>query len=375
MNTPSTTFLAPQHIQSSCTYAGLDVPITQAFLDFAARVRANPELTAQAIAAHDCLFEGLGECDEITAKAEAMFGDEAHLLRGLMVVESIRRVRERHAARGVSAQITQATLDHHPCSTLRDYAARNGHAGADSWIWSWYRTVGSGHLYRLGRLEFFHEAWDYDHFRVFANVDTGEIVAMLNANWHMTHDGYQDGTAWTSTLVETEEAIIGHPISPLGYALNKPVRLLRKHWQQVLGPGIIVLDVHIPGGEPLTLESLRAAMLQAETFFDHYYPGPPFVAFVCDSWLFSTQLEGMLGESSNIVRWQREGYLYPSGVGQEDFMNFIFGTPSIDINTAPRDTRLRRAIVEWLQRGEILRGGGYFLLRRDLPRFGSQPYH
>jgi hypothetical protein len=42
--------------------------------------------------------------------------------------------------------------------------------------------------------------------------------------------------------------------------------------------------------------------------------------------------------------------------------------------SAPRDTRLRRAGIDLMQRGESLRGGGYFLLRRGLPRFGSQPY-
>lgn len=83
----------------------------------------------------------------------------------------------------------------------------------------------------------------------------------------------------------------------------------------------------------MTLESIRTAMLQAEPFFDHFYPGPPFLAYVCDSWLFSTQIEGMLGADSNIVRWQHEGYLYPSGGGPEDFLNFTFGAASIDVNT------------------------------------------
>ena len=77
---------------------------------------------------------------------------------------------------------------------------------------------------------------------------------------------------------------------------------------------------------------------------------------------------------SNIVRLQHEGYLFPDGVGQDDFLAFTFGASTIDLTTAPRDTRLRRAVIEHLQRGGEMRGGGFLFLRRDLPRFGSQLY-
>ena len=367
-------FLDPTEIQSSCSYAELNVATTQAFLDFAAHVCANPNLLTQATTAHDCLYEGKGDCDESVAKAEAVFGDHARTLRGLMVLDSIRRVRQKQAARGVSADITRAILEHHPCGTLRDYVAKNGYAGADAWIWHWYRTVGSGDLYQLGRLEFFIEKFEY-YFRVFAHTSTGEVVALLNAGHNFTDEGYMLGqTTWTSELHEDEEAIIGNPISPLGYAIHKPVRLPRDEWHQVLGPSDIVLEMHIPGDEPLTLESVRVALEKAGPFFDHFYPGLPFKAFVCDSWVFSTQLEDMLSADSNIVRWQREGYLFPNDIGRVDFLNFIFGAPTLDLATAPRDTRLHRAVIAQLEQGTELRGGGYLLLRRDLPRFGSQPY-
>jgi len=82
----------------------------------------------------------------------------------------------------------------------------------------------------------------------------------------------------------------------------------------------------------------------------------------------------MLPLESNILRWQREGYLYPNGPGDNDFATFVFGTSTIDPATVPRDTRLRRAVIAHLERGGQLRCGGYFLLRRDLSRFGTQPY-
>ncbi len=364
-------------VRTCCIEAGLDSPSTQAFLDFAARVCANPELANHATSARDHLFDAAGDFDATVGLAESAFSDEAHLLRGLMLLESIRRVREKQAARGVPAEITHAILERHPSSTLRAYAREHGHAGADAWIWSWYRTVGSGDLYRLDRLEFIPEKWDYP-FRVCEHAGTGEIVALLDADQNFDDAGYNVGaTTWTTVLHETDDAIVGYPISPLGYALRTQMRLGRQDWHQLIGPTDTVLDIHIPGETPLTLDAVRDALLQAEPFFDKFYsdaPFAPFVAFVCDSWVFSNQLDGMLAADSNIVRLQREGYLFPDGVGQDDFLNFTFGASSIDPATAPRDTRLRRAVVEHLQRGGTMRCGGFLYMRRDLPRFGTQPY-
>ncbi len=173
---------------------------------------------------------------------------------------------------------------------------------------------------------------------------------------------------------ETEDAIIGHAVSPRGVAIRTPVRLSRAEWQQALGPGNYVLDMHIPGDTPLTLDSIRDALEQACPFFDHFYPDQPFSAFVCDSWLFNPQIEDMLPPESNILRWQREGYLLPNDSSSEYFLLFVFGSSTIDTATAPRNTRLRLAAIERLEQGEPLRSGCYLLMRKDLPRFGSQPY-
>lgn len=371
MNPP---FLDPDGIQRNCAEAALNAEATQAFLDFAARIRADATLLAHAIATHYCFYETRDNYTPTVTQAEATFGDNAPVLRALMVLDSIRLVREKQGMRGVPIDITRATLERHPCPTLREYFAQHGQIGADDWIWWWYRTVGSGDLYRLNRLEFIPEAWDYP-WRVMVNDATGETVVLLNAGLGFTDEGYMPGpTTWTSSLQETEDAITGHVVSPHGVALRPPVRLSRTEWRQFPGPGDRILDMHIPGDTPLTLEAIRDALQQSVSFFDHFYPDKPFVAWVCDSWLFSTQIEGMLPPESNILRWQREGYLLPNDSAGDDFLAFVFGTSHIDPATAPRDTRLRRAVIAHLERGGQLRCGGYLLLRRDLPHFGMQPY-
>lgn len=371
MNAP---FLDPAEIRHNCAEAGLDDTSTQAFVAFADHITTDSSLTTHAIAAHHCLYETSDDCADTIRQAEAAFGDDIRILRGLLVLDSIRLIRTKQGARGVPVEITHAILESHPCPTLRDYVKQNGRVGADAWIWDWYRTVGSGHLYGLGRLEFFHEAWDYP-WRVWINDATSEVIVLLNPGLCFTDDGYMTSqTTWTTKLVETEDAIVGHAVSPTGAAIRIPVRLPRTHWRVALGPGNFVLDMHVPGDIPLTLDLIRDALQQSESFFDHFYPNQIFTAWVCDSWLFCPQMEQMLPPESNIVRWQREGYLLPNDSDGSDLMSFVFGKSTIDPATAPRDTRLRRAILARLAQGEPMRCGGYLLLRKDLTRFGTQPY-
>jgi hypothetical protein len=179
---------------------------------------------------------------------------------------------------------------------------------------------------------------------------------------------------WTTTLSEADDGVTGIAISPRGYALRQQVRLPAADWQLALKHGDPVLDMHVPAEGALTLEALRDALGQAETFFDHYYPQRRFVAYMCDSWLFSPQLEAMLAPSSNILRWQREGYLLPGEEDRESFLSFSFGAKTIDLATAPQDTRLRRAVVAHLAGNGRLCCGAWLLLRSDLDRFGAEPY-
>jgi hypothetical protein len=109
-------------------------------------------------------------------------------------------------------------------------------------------------------------------------------------------------------------------------------------------------------------------------FFDHYEPERPFLAYACDSWIFSPQIEALLLPESNILRWQHEGYLFPADDDEGSFLLFTFGSATIDLATAPQDTRLRRAVVAHLAGGGALRSGRSLLLRTDLSRFGTQPY-
>jgi hypothetical protein len=51
-----------------------------------------------------------------------------------------------------------------------------------------------------------------------------------------------------------------------------------------------------------------------------------------------------------------------------------FGDVEPDLATAPRDTRLRRAMLDRVSAGGRLRADGMLLLTEDLPRYGTHPY-
>jgi hypothetical protein len=370
---PKPVFLDQREIAYNCAQAGLGEGTTQTLCDLARRIDADPDLRRVATAAHQQVYDTDADFADALRQADDALGAEADLLHSLFMLDSIRLVRQRHAQRGVPPENAHAVNQRHAITWLRE-AEQRGHIGIADWMPFWFRIIASGHLYRLGRLEFVPTRWD-SPFRAYVHIHTQDVVLLAEAGQRFTDAGYVIGDlTWTSTLIEEPDAIIGTPISPRGAALPQPVRLPRDEWQIALGPGDPVLDMHVPAEGALTLDAIGDALAQAEPFFDHYYPDRTFVAYTCYSWLFSPQLESLLASESNILRWQYEGYLFPIDSGVEDILTFTFGAKSINTATAPRDTRLRRALIAHLQRGEVLCGGGYLLLRRDLGRFGSLLY-
>jgi hypothetical protein len=352
---------------------GLDATAMQALRACARHIAADPQLQQVATAAHQALFDTATDVAAAMQAAESAVGGDAGLLRALFVLDSLRMIRDRQAARDVPPSMALPVFQRHGGTWLRAAAAR-GDMGSIDWYPEWLRTVASGALYRLGRLEFLPRTFAFP-LRVYRHQRTGTVVALAEAGEPFSEDGVGSGPhTWASTLVETEEAIAGTPISPHGRALRQVVRLPRAAWPLVVKGGDPILDLHVPGEEPLTITALGAAHRQAAMFFERYYPEHPFRAYVCDSWLFSPLLEEMLGPESNIVRWQGEGYLLPDASEGEGLLEWTFGTSHIDPAVAPRDTRLRRALIAHLEQGKRLYCGRYMFLRQDLDRFGTRPY-
>ncbi|NYH55101.1 MULTISPECIES: acyltransferase domain-containing protein [Nocardiopsis] len=121
-----------------------------------------------------------------------------------------------------------------------------------------------------------------------------------------------------------------------------------------LGPGMgrgdVALRLHIPTGG-LDPVSVDGALGRARGFAREHLGCDPVVA-TCTSWLLDPRWGGVLGEESNIVRFQRRFTLVGGGQpGDADVFRFVFGMPRVDVGSAPRRTRLERAVVERLESG------------------------
>ena len=65
-----------------------------------------------------------------------------------------------------------------------------------------------------------------------------------------------------------------------------------------------IIEIHIPEGEPLDIEECKKSVAQAEEFFERFFPEFEYKGFTCHSWLLDKSLKELLGENSNIIKFQ-----------------------------------------------------------------------
>lgn len=141
-----------------------------------------------------------------------------------------------------------------------------------------------------------------------------------------------------------------------------------KKGDKVLTKGDTVLGIHIPrSGEPLDEKLCNRAYKEAKAFFCPLL-GVTDIAFYCVSWLLYEKNREFCSEGSNIVKFMNRFDIVETVEcinPNATTMPFIFlkkcGTPT---NELPRDTSLRRAYAEHLEKGGFLgEGKGIFFLQ------------
>ncbi len=255
-----------------------------------------------------------------------------------------------------------------PEKGIEHYRIRNNGAYGYSLL-GWNQRNIEGYLHNIGRLEF-------EIFRkldacvcVFENISGERIALAEDIKLHKSgvalgSFGYEDEEgSFEAHVTETEEYWCGYPYDEKGQAASVPVKLEKSQWRKILAKGDDVIGIHIPAGERLDPEAVSHAIQEAREFFGTYFPDYQYKGFSCVSWLLDPQLETLLGQESNIVKFGKRftPVTHPS-LGQGVF-NFVFHKPDMnfEMTELSENTRLERALKNHYLGGKaIFETFGYF---------------
>lgn len=129
---------------------------------------------------------------------------------------------------------------------------------------------------------------------------------------------------------------------------------------ETLTPASKVINMHIPSSGPLTPELCMDSFKRAHEFYRDHFPSGISV-FMVESWLLFPKHREFLPENSNILKFMDFFEILGSNEdkpGKRGDMWRVFGKyAEAPAEELPRDTGLRRAYADWLQKGGTVGGG------------------
>jgi len=370
-------FLQEPFFQEANRVFGFPDDLTELFLETLARIRASEALSRLVWHAHHALFHGGVRDSWAFCKPwpsfERSLGMLAPMVQGVVAVSGLPTMRQIYVDKGIPEAILVGTASDIRLN-MGDYRHKHGQWGLE--LLDWEVLSLTGKLFKLGRLQFIHGSFRRE-IVVFRSRRTGEVRVLSGDGVSYMPGGLLAGSngsdagpeVWCSTILAEDGVVTGNPLAPDGHCERRTVRLALEEWQRVLAKGDPILEVHIQEGEPLTPELCQASYDQALAFFPEYFPDKPFRAFTCESWLLGAPLQEILPPTSNILAFQRSFQLYQANLtpAGDDFYQYVFYGKPDDLTEAPRDTALRRALLDYLLAGNRLREGGGFILLDGVP--------
>lgn len=131
--------------------------------------------------------------------------------------------------------------------------------------------------------------------------------------------------------------------------------------KRALEPEDLVLNLHIPRGEPLRLEACLDSFKRAMDFFEH----PKEIT--CCSWLLAPALKEILPEDSNIIRFQSLFHIYDLDRERRHAELFVYHHVQENPADYSQDTSLRAALRTYLmEKGNP--GSGFGMVKGEFLR-------
>ncbi len=329
-------------VKSWCAEMGLSADVAVAILSASKEIAHHPELLTKLAHCHR----------ELTVERKTWPGwkavDNFDMFYPLVYIAAWPHMREIHRRHEVPLEITRATVaDMELWMRLHLTKTKRWGLGEANWLSNHF----TGKLYALGRVQFEMRKWNVP-LRIYRCGNDVVVLAEHGQKFRADGqfadaDGCVDENPWTAELIEKDGVVIGHPAVD-GAVRREPITLRGYHL--VMKPGDDNLSAHIPATGKLDDQACKNSIARAIEFFTQHFPNHNWRAIECISWLMDPQL-AKLGENSNIVKFQRNFILAPlPNTGDWQTLERVFGGP-VPIETAPRDTKLRRAVLEHIEAG------------------------
>lgn len=222
-----------------------------------------------------------------------------------------------------------------------------------------------------------------DELTLYRNERTKKVIALRHPGEEFRRDGQINGInevydregKFTSEWEEGEDFITANPVSPMGYVKSDKITLNKAEWKTALKKGELLLALHVPSGPGYNTARLKNSMKLAIEFYDKYFPELAIKGFWSESWLYDSRLSLILdNEQSNIIRVQRQFYLYPIKAGDSMLRYEVFGGWRAEPSESELKTTLQKAASEYMKTGKRFNNLSMLVLREDVDRVGDDTY-
>ena len=288
-------------------------------------------------------------------------------------IAAVPELLSRHNAQSIPANLTKLLLQDIEL-WIHEHRARYAEWGFSET--KWLRHHFWGDLFQIGRLQFQFHVSDLP-VRAYRVNDGSGIITVVDGVHAVRSDGQfadadlsshfpgpsdEIAPAFTTVFAEDDDIVYANPIEPPGIIAPKTIRIDLHTVSPVLAPDNPILAVHIPGGDALSPVAVTDSFAKARTFFTRYFPAYRPCAFTCDSWLLDPQLGDYLQPDSNILTFQRMFSVVPlPRANDHQHFERIFHVPIDRITDQSRDTLLKRAVFEHVEKGKSWRVAGGFI--------------
>lgn len=227
-----------------------------------------------------------------------------------------------------------------------------------------YFLYGYSHPFTLsiGRLNY--EITSFKDFcEVYEKGGKRTIIALPEGAYG--EDGLREEEGFCPPYKKNGNWLTAHSFDNEGKLTKEPITIDLNEYRLLYKPGDMVVTVHIPGGDRLNEEAISASISAAKEIFSTHFAHMNLKGFVCHSWLLDPQLRTVLGETSNILAFQRRFDVISATEDKNALYEHVFGVPICPVEELKPTNKFQSSLLDMIKSGRKIRVGYGFLKEDD----------